>query len=117
MADELVKLILETSGQQGVQQLGQDVDKLSKELKDLVIQWQQGTLATDEFIKKTSQTSGQLKQTQELVNSLTGKAGSGRNAGQGLLTRAMPSRILRRSSARGALWALSERSRTISHRS
>jgi hypothetical protein len=85
MADELIKLILETSGQQGVQQLTGDLQRMEGELKQLVVQWQQGTLATDAFIKQSNVLSGSIGQTRDLLNGLTGKPGAGGNAGQGLL--------------------------------
>jgi hypothetical protein len=84
--DEVIKLVLETSGEAGVRRLADEAAKLEAELKALNEQWNNGTLATDKFFQQSNALGGQLSRTKEALNSLRGdgQAGGG-NSGQGLL--------------------------------
>jgi hypothetical protein len=86
MADETINLILNLGDSSAVvQQLTKDLDGEKAKLNELVASYQRGDISISEFMRAQGQLSGSIGQTRELLNGLTGRPGSGRNAGQGLL--------------------------------
>jgi hypothetical protein len=73
MADERIKLILDIAGEEGVRTLTTEATKLEQEIKDLVVSWQKGDVATADFLRTSAKLESQLRETQGVLTQVNSR--------------------------------------------